>query len=279
MDFYNGDYSGLIEFRSAVLENPFGGTLLRMVEKQYDDVDTAVADIAETLRNQGFDADDEAVIGLMAGEILPHEEVVELLSELAITEEDKDLLYQSAIDAYSLAEALLESDDESEDDEEDEDDDESEDDTVIEIEKTVDKSMDESKFSRYFEETEAIRNRMEITDELSNLRDYANDLLKNRHITPRVHKMLFSTRAKDDFLNFSTAAQESEMPVEDYLRCVQFSLDLFNEIGPIHGSEYNFTSIVDQEISDSPVNFSQGEDKIEEEAREMLELLRGTAKE
>jgi len=280
MKFYDGEYSGLIEFRSAVLENPFGGTLLRLVETQYDDVDTAVADIAETLRNEGFDADEEAVLGLMTGEILPEEAVVALLSELATSEEDAELLYQAAIDSYTLAEEALAPDEDEDEDEEDEEGDDGDEDEEIDQDDIPTAPLNEEaqQYSRHAAETaDAIQTRMDITDALSGLRDYADELLKDRHITPKVHQMLFSRRPKDDFMNFSTAVEKAEMTPYEYLRCMEFALDLFDEMGPISGSAYNFTSVVNQDVADGHIQFSgsTNADDVEEEAREMLNLLRG----
>jgi hypothetical protein len=278
MDFYNGNYSGLIEFSATTLENPFGAALLRLSEAQYDTAEDAVADIADTLSNEGFDVDQEAVLGLMTGEILPKQEVVEILLDLATNEVEEERLIQAAIDAYTVAEDRIDLDDEdvedTDDDDEDDDDDDEDTPDSDEAEGVLTEET-EAAFSRYFDEQDAIRDRLVITDELSDLRDYADELLRDRYITPKAHSLLFSRRAKDDYLNFSAVVEQSEMTADEYLKCMNFALDLFAEMGPVPGSEFNFQSVVDQDISEGPYNFSQGSDVVEEEARELLNLLNG----
>lgn len=291
MDFYNGNFSGLIEFSAAVAENPFGSVLLELAERSYDDVDTAVLDISETLTSLGFNASPELVIGLMTGEIVPDEEVVEVLSELAIVEDNDSLterniskLYQGAIEAYEIAEAILSEDDEYYDEDEyedeyegaeadyyDEDEYEDEDEELV---VALDEDT-EATFSRYFDEVDELRARQVITDELSDLREYADQLLSERCITPHAHGLMFSRSQKDDFVNFSQATNESGLDPEDYLMCMNFALNLFEEMGPIAGTNFQFSSMVDQEISGAPMNFSSNSGQVQSEAREMLDLLRG----
>jgi hypothetical protein len=114
MEFYQGNYGGLIEFSAAIAENPFGSVLLELAESNYDDIDTAVLDIAETLTELGYSVSEDEVLGLMTGEIIPEEEVVEILSELGIVEGDETLteknitkLYQAAILSYDNGIAQL----------------------------------------------------------------------------------------------------------------------------------------------------------------------------
>ena len=290
MEFYQGEYSGLIEFSAAVAENPFGSVLLELVESNYEDIDTAVLDISETLTGLGFEASEEDVIGLMTGEIIPDEEVVEVLSELSIVEGDESLtekniskLYQGAISAYDQVTAILDETDEDEveedeayyEDEEEgteeyEEDEEDEEDIVVALDDET-----EATFSRYFNEVDELRTRQVVTDELASLREYADGLLRERCLTPHAHSLLFSRSAKDDFVNFSQATEAAKVSPEDYLMCMNFALNLFEEMGPITGTNLQFSSVVDQPISDSPINFSADRSQIEEEAREMLNLMRG----
>lgn len=282
MKFYQGEYSGLIEFSSAVAENPFGTALLELAEREYDNVDTAVLDIAETLKGEGFDADEEIVLGLMTGDILPNEDVVELLSELAIvsdedgvdeeaTERGQAKLFSAAVAAYEQASVLLDEEDEDEDEgeesiEEDEPADEVDDE---------DEGEEEAAFSKYVETAGALQERMDVTDELSELRDYADILLKDKCITPHAYNMLFSAKAKDDYLNFSQAVEESGYTSEQYLRCMDFALSLFDEMGPIAGTNYQFSAVVEQEVEDAPINFSGNHTNVDDEARDLLALLHG----
>lgn len=296
MKFYQGEYSGLIEFSAAVAENPFGATLLGFVENQYEDIDTAILDIQETLSEEGYEVNEEIVLGLMTGEILPEQEVVEILSELGTvmgeddeideeaTERNQAKLYDGAIAAYELAGAELDSEDESNEDEDDAVNDSDEvDETDAEAE-VVDEepSEQDATFSRYFEQQDAMQERMVVTDTLSDLRDYAEELKGKRILTPNAFNLLFSRRAKDDYVNFSQAVEGTEYTPEEYLMCMEFSLSLFEELGPVPGTSYMFSNIVDQEISDSPVNFSANEGDVNDEARDLLSLLHGvkdTAKE
>jgi hypothetical protein len=282
MEFYNGEYGGLIEFSSAVAENPFGATLLELVENQYDDIDTAIKDITETLIAQGFDASEDIVIGLMTGEILPEVEVVQLLSELgtvvdedgesideAATERNQAKLFESAIAAYDLY-------DEGEVEEEVDEDEEEYEGPEAEYDYEDGEEVDEeaeAAFSRYFEAQEAMQNRLVYTDALGELRDYAEELRNKRHLTPHAFNMLFSRRAKDDYMNFSQVVEGLDYSPEEYLMCMDFALNLFEELGPVPGSAYQFSSVVEQEVKDAPLNFNSGD--MDEEARDLLNLLHG----
>ena len=290
MKFYQGDYSGLIEFSAAVAENPFGATLLELVENQYDDIDTAVSDIAETLSQEGFEATDEIVLGLMTGQILPEQEVVELLSELGtVIDEDNEVdeeaternqakLYESAVAAYDLASELLEDEDEEDEEDVEDESEEDADDEVEEVSAVVsdETSTDEkeAEFSRYAKAVEAQEERMFVTDSLSELRDYAEELKSNKCLSPHAFGMLFSRRAKDDYMNFSQAVEGNDYTAEEYLMCMNFALNLFEEMGPLPGTSYMFSSAIEQEIEDAPVNFSSNAD-VDTEARDLLDLLQG----
>ena len=289
MEFYQGEYSGLIEFSAAVAENPFGSVLLELAESNYEDIDTAVLDIAETLTELGYDASEEDVLGLMTGEIVPEEEVVEILSELSVVEEDASLteknitkLYQGAISAYDQAASLLEENSEIEEDEDEDEDveavyeDEQDEDEDTEVIVELDDETEQT-FSRYFDEVDELRSRQVITDELSSLREYADSLLQERCLTPHAHKLLFSRSAKDDYVNFSQATEEAGIDAEDYLMCMNFALNLFEEMGPINGTAVQFSSMVDQDIAEGTLNFSANKGRITEEAREMLNLMKGSS--
>ena len=289
MEFYQGEYSGLIEFSAAVAENPFGSVLLELAESNYEDIDTAVLDIAETLTELGYDASEEDVLGLMTGEIVPEEEVVEILSELSVVEEDASLteknitkLYQGAISAYDQAASLLEENSEIEEDEDEDEDveavyeDEQDEDEDTEVIVELDDETEQT-FSRYFDEVDELRSRQVITDELSSLREYADSLLQERCLTPHAHKLLFSRSAKDDYVNFSQATEEAGIDAEDYLMCMNFALNLFEEMGPINGTAVQFSSMDDQDIAEGTLNFSANKGRITEEAREMLNLMKGSS--
>ncbi len=291
MEFYNGEYSGLIEFSAAVVENPFGATLLELVEGQYDDIDTAVLDITETLQEKGYDADEEAVLGLMTGDILPEEGVVEILSQLgevydeednldeATSDRNKAKLFNGAVAAYSLAEALLGLEDEELEDEELEDEeDEAEDVETEEAEEAEEKVVESAAFSRYVEAQNEMQDRMAHTDALNDLRDYAEELRANKHLTPKAFDLLFSRKAKDDYMNFSQAVEQTDYTAEEYLMCMDFALSMFDEMGPIPGADYNFSNIVDQDIQEGSYNFSGDTSVAAEEARDLLDLLHGVNK-
>ena len=290
MKFYQGELGGLYEFSSAVAENPFGATLLQIAENCYENIDEAVLDITEHLQTSGFDTDVEEVIDLMTGEMVPTQEVVDELAEMWVTVDEDgnvdeeasarnaDQLYNSAQLAIDLAVAEVESDEEDEEDEESDEIEDSSEDEEEDIEDEIEVEFDpetEAAFSRYFAQQDEMSLRMTATDMLSEMRDQAQDLVSRRHITPYMFSMLFSKRAKDDYMNFSAAVEETGYTPEEYLMCMDFALNLFEDLGPIPGSEYQFSSVVEQEVSDSPIHFSKTEEIDEEEARDLLKLLRG----
>ena len=297
MKFYQGELSGLYEFSSAVAENPFGATVLRIAEDCYDNVDEAVVDIAEHLQQNGFETDVDEVIDLLTGDMVPTQEVVDELSEMWVTLDDDgnvdeeasarnaESLYQSAELSAQLALAELEAEEEEDDEDEgNEYEGEYEDETDAEYEdddETLEVAFDpetEAAFSAYFAQQDEMSTRMAATDMLSDMRDQAQDLVARRHMTPYMFSMLFSNRAKDDYMNFSAAVEENDYTPEEYLMCMDFALNLFEDLGPIPGSEYQFSAAIPQDISDGPIQFSREDEIDEEEARDLLNLLRGETK-
>ena len=284
MEFYQGEYGGLIEFSANIAENPFGATLLSLVEEQYDDIDTAVLDIAETLSAEGYAANEEVVLGLMTGEILPEEEVVEILADLGEVAGD-DIATQrnqaKLVTSYNLLLDSIELDEDEDEDEVDEDTDEVSYEITEEIEEDEDEVDEEAEaaFSRYFEQQEAIQERMTVTDTLSELRDYAEELRSKKCLTPHAFNMLFSRRSKDDYMNFSQAIDSTDYTPEEYLLCMDFALNLFEELGPMPGTAYQFSNIVEQDVEDAPINFSSQDTVVDEEARDLLNLLHGVKQE
>jgi hypothetical protein len=296
MKFYQGELSGLYEFSSAVAENPFGATVLRIAEDCYDNVDKAVVDITEHLQQNGFETSVDEVIDLLTGDMVPTQEVVDELSEMWVTLDEEgnvdeeasarnaDSLYQSAELSAQLALAELEAEEEGVEDEEYEDEDEDETEAEYEDEdenETLEVAFDpetEAAFSAYFAQQDEMSTRMAATDMLSDMRDQAQDLVSRRHMTPYMFSMLFSNRAKDDYINFSAAVEENGYTPEEYLMCMDFALNLFEDLGPIPGSEYQFSASIPQEISDGPIQFSREDEIDEEEARDLLNLLRGETK-
>lgn len=285
MKFYQGDYSGLIEFSAAVAENPFGSTLLDLLEKRYDSIEVAVEDISETFEANGLDGSEEGIISLLSGGIVPDEDVVDLLAELAVEPEDEAAtarnqakLYDSAVALYELHGLLEDQVDEVEDEEVEVEDTEEEIIDEYEEEGEVEEPSElEAAFSQYAERQDALDTRLAVTDALAELREVGSELVRSKHMTPHTFSLLFSRKAKDDYMNFSQTIEQTDYTPEEYIMCMDFALSLFEEAGPITGMAQNFSTIVEQEISDTTYNFSQERDSVDEEARDLLNLLRGVS--
>lgn len=278
MDFYKG-YEGLIEFSSATRVNPFGAQLLSLCEGKFEDIETAVAVITDGLEELGFDVDEEGVVGLMTGEVLPSEEVLEAISGLADTDADVGRLYDSANAAYEVAEAALGYDYGLED--EDEYEDESEDDSdmdTVEDEDYYYAEGDDDEAQAYHRNAqedlaEQLYSRQVVTDTLNNYVEIADQMMAGGQglMTPHIKELLFGKSDKNRFINFSAATEDSGMSAHEYLQCINFSLNLLSELGGV--DSFYFEPQVDDAIGER-VNFSaRDESAVEAEARAMLDLL------
>jgi hypothetical protein len=90
-------------------------------------------------------------------------------------------------------------------------------------------------------------------------------------MTPQIKELLFGRSDKNRYMNFSAATQESGYTPEEYLKCIEFSLNLLAELDGID-SAYFETQI--QEDAGANVNFSRVSDgDVENEARQMIEWL------
>lgn len=264
MDFYKG-YEDLIEFSSATVENAFGSQLLALCERKFENIEDAVAVLTEGLDELGFEVDEEGVVGLMTGEVLPSEEVLEALAGLADTDADVSRLYNAASTAYEVAATLIE---EGEIEVEDEDEDyevEDEDELVYEDEEDYEVDEEDVVAQMY--------SRQVVTDYLNDYAEVADQMMQGGRglMTPQIKELLFGRSDKNRYMNFSAATQESGYTPEEYLKCIEFSLNLLAELDGID-SAYFETQI--QEDAGSNVNFSRVSDgDVESEARQMIEWL------
>ena len=271
MDFYKG-YENLIEFSSATVENPFGAQLLSMCEDVFEDVESAVVGLTEALAEAGFDVDEDGVVGLMTGQILPSEELVDALTGLTESETEVARLYNSAAALYeAVAEAEEAGDIEVEDDEDfdtvEEDDEEYDDEDEDEIEVEAEAEAEPLAAQLY--------SRQVITDTLNEYLEVADRMVEDRYLTPHVKDLLFGKSDKNRFVNFSAACEEADASPAEYLKCIEFALNLFAEIGPSVNEAY-FTSQVNEPIAKDGgrnIDFSANDDEIVSQSREMVDLL------
>lgn len=265
MDFYKG-YEDLIEFSSATVENAFGSQLLALCERKFENIEDAVAVLTEGLDELGFEVDEEGVVGLMTGEVLPSEEVLEALAGLADTDADVSRLYNAAATAYEVAATLIEEGEIEVEDEDEDEDYEVEDEDELVYEDEEDYEVEEDVVAQMY-------SRQVVTDYLNDYAEVADQMMQGGRglMTPQIKELLFGRSDKNRYMNFSAATQESGYTPEEYLKCIEFSLNLLAELDGID-SAYFETQI--QEDAGSNVNFSRVSDgDVESEARQMIEWL------
>ena len=267
MDFYKG-YEDLIEFSSATVENAFGSQLLALCERKFENIEDAVAVLTEGLDELGFEVDEEGVVGLMTGEVLPSEEVLEALAGLADTDADVSRLYNAASTAYEVAANLIEEGEIGIEDFELDDEDEDEDLYYDEEDEDEDEDVEDEQ-----ELVAQMYSRQVVTDYLNEYAEVADQMMQGGRglMTPQIKELLFGKSDKNRYMNFSAATQESGYTPEEYLKCIEFSLNLLAELDGID-SAYFETQI--QEDAGSNLNFSRiSNGDVENEARQMIEWL------
>lgn len=279
MNFYRG-YENLIEFSSATVENPFGAQLLAMCEDVFEDLPSAVAGLTEALMDLGFEVDEEGVVGLMTGEILPSEEVVDALTGLSEDEVDHARLYNAAAAMYDM---LLEDDEDEDEDEYYEDVEDDYDDDIYaedEDEYYEDEIEDETEDAYYEEESdeplaEVLYSRQVITDALNEYVEIGNAMVDQGYLSPHVHELLFGQSDKGRFVNFSAACEEFDATPAEYLKCIEFALNIFSEIGPMVNESYFSAQVPTDFAQDNQraYEFGMDEDTVEHQSREMVDLL------
>jgi hypothetical protein len=278
MDFYK-NYEHMIDFSAATVENPFGAQFLSLAERNFEDIETAVAALTEGFAELGFEVDEEGVVGLMTGEILPSEEVVEAISGLTDSEAEIQRLYNAAAASYDLAADLLEAEgDEYEDYEDEEIEEEIEveeiEDYEDEIEQprvavtsSVENPADDSRVDMLY-------SRQLITDKLNEYIEVADQMMAGGAglMTPHIKNLLFGQSDKNRYMNFSSACEDFDVDPATYLTCIEFSLNLLAELDGVD-SRY-FKAQVQEDMSEG-INFSSrvDEDAVEGDAREMLKML------
>jgi len=270
MDFYKG-YEDLIEFSSATVENAFGSQLLALCERKFENIEDAVAVLTEGLDELGFEVDEEGVVGLMTGEVLPSEEVLEALAGLADTDADVSRLYNAASTAYEVAATLIEEGEIEVDEDEEDYEVEVEDEEELVYDDEDDDYEDEEDDEQ--ELVAQMYSRQVITDYLNDYSEVADQMMQGGRglMTPQIKELLFGRSDKNRYMNFSAATQESGYTPEEYLKCIEFSLNLLAELDGIDSSYFE-TQI--QEDAGSNLNFSRVSDgDVENEARQMIEWL------
>jgi len=274
MNFYRG-YENLIEFSSATVENPFGAQLLALCEEVFEDLPSAVAGLTEALVDLGFDVDEEGVVGLMTGEILPSEEVVDALTGLSEDEVDHARLYNAAAAMYDM---LLEEDDVEDDYADDEYYEDVEDDYDDDIyDEDEDEYYDDDEDEEETDESlaEVLYSRQVITDALNEYVEIGNAMVDQGYLSPHVHELLFGQSDKGRFVNFSAACEEFDATPAEYLKCIEFALNIFSEIGPMVNESYFSAQVPTDFAQDNQrtYEFGMDEDTVELQSREMVDLL------
>lgn len=274
MDFYQG-YEDLIEFSSATVENAFGSQLLALCERKFDNIETAVAVLTEGLDDLGFEVDEEGVVGLMTGDVLPSEDVLEALAGLADTDADVQRLYNSASTSYDVAATLLEEGEIEVDEDEDYEDEDVEDiEQGYDEDEEYDEDEDEDEEVTVDPVAAQLYSRQIITDYLNDYVEVADQMMAGGQglMTPQIKDLLFGRSDKNRYVNFSAAVEDNGYTPEEYLKCIEFSLNLLAELDGVD-STY-FESQITDDISDSNISFSRSDNSdVETEARQMLEWL------
>ena len=268
MNFYRG-YENLIEFSSATVENPFGAQLLALCEEVFEDLPSAVAGLTEALVDLGFDVDEEGVVGLMTGEILPSEEVVDALTGLSEDEVDHARLYNAAAAMYDM---LLEEDDVEDDYADDEYYEDVEDDYDDDIyDEDEDEYYDDDEDEEETDESlaEVLYSRQVITDALNEYVEIGNAMVDQGYLSPHVHELLFGQSDKGRFVNFSAACEEFDATPAEYLKCIEFALNIFSEIGPMVNESYFSAQVPTDFAQDNQrtYEFGMDEDTVELQSR------------
>lgn len=289
MDFYKG-CENFIEFSAAVDTNPFGAQLLAILEKQFDSLPEAVDTLVVGLNELGLPADEDGVIALLTGELdgevfLPSPEVIDALEGLAESPAEALRLRNSAAQAYDLVADAIDAQEDGDDEdvfEEDDEFDTVEDDRVY-VGDDEDDQYEEEEDQSYSAEDVAIQlySRQQVTDMLHELSDVADQMLAGGQglMTPHIKQLLFGQNDKNRYLNFAAAVEDSGYTQEEYLKCLEFSLNLLSELDGVN-SVY-FSASVEEEVADNlqtsssnRLNFSQSDKAIEDAAREMFELMK-----
>lgn len=265
MDFYK-NYEQMMDFSAATVENPFGAQLLSLCERKFEDIETAVAVLTEGLDELGFDVDEEGVIGLMTGEILPTEELVEAVAGLADSDADVKRLYNGAALMYEEATGAVDDDEDYEDEVEEVADEDYED----EVEYEYDGNEEDVADSR----VDQLYSRQIITDRLNQLVEVADQMMDpgaQGLMTPHIKSLLFGQSDKNRFANFSAACDDFEVDPQTYLHCLEFSLGLLAELDGIN-SAYFSAQAEDEMATREQISFSSNlnDTVIEKEARQML---------
>lgn len=277
MDFYKGN-EGFIEFAVATKENAFGSQLLDILSKRFDSLPEAVSELTEALNSDEFNfgVDEDGVIDLLMGEVLPHPDLVDVLEGLAENEVEAKRLRNAAADSYDYLAAL-----EDEEDEEDEEIDELEDE-FVEDEDELDEDEATEEEDAETEEADAdlavaLYSRQVIEDELNSYSDVADQMIAGGQglMTPHIKGLLFGQNDKNRYANFSRVCESDGYSPEEYLKCIEFSLGLLSELGGI--DSFYFSNEVNEDVADN-LEFSSSrnnasDSQIETEAKAMLDLL------
>lgn len=276
MEFY-ANAKNLINFSTAVAENPFGSQLLQVCENYYPDVETAVAYLSEGLQDAGFeDATEELIMSFMIGEDIPSESALEIL--LTLTEDD-DRETKRLVQGYYLAEAMFEGEDEDEEDEEnegtsaeyDENEVDEEDESEPEVSE-VNSSLDE-RLDSHQDVIQEMYTRQVVTDSLIQFSDIAQDLVARQHMTPHQYKLLLGESAQDRYANFSRVCESEKIDPTTQIDRIAFTLSFLENSGPVHKNSFaNFS------MQEDSVNFSRKPSKdkeVKNEVQDMYNLYRG----
>ena len=114
-----------------------------------------------------------------------------------------------------------------------------------------------------------------ITDALDEYVEIGNAMVDQGYLSPHVHQLLFGQADKSRFVNFSAACEEFDSTPAEYLKCIEFALNIFSEIGPMVNESY-FSAQVPTDFSQDnqrTYEFGMDEDTVELQSREMVDLL------
>ena len=230
LKFYkNCRFQGLAQFSTAIAEAPFAAELLRQLTDtgNYQNIDELVEDLAEGFQNRGFNFDDEDVLGLLTGEILPSQETLEALADLYNENSEEDVSdYVRLVEAAKASYDTLEEPEYEEDESEYEPEEASEEYEEEEDEDPTD--ILEEQYSR----VALMEQKQAVNEALGELMQYASSLVEEGKLPPVAFRAMFG-EGTPRFAEFSSVSQERGLDNAEHLEAIRYSLDLFSACGEL----------------------------------------------
>lgn len=252
--------------------NLFGQSLLDLINDEYETVDDGLYTIATAFQEQGFEVDDEQIVGLIeASEIDIEQEDFEIMASVFDQTNNRDVyngLLAIAMDSANLIDLTAELEDEYEEEYEDVEEYEAVGAYSAYTRNTASFSAGDTRVAELEARLATVETFSAVKDRLANINAKAEFGVQQGWLAPIAKEALVANfnREEDMVASFSMLASKNGVSMDTQLHAMEFALELFKRCGNL----VDFNQYVNEDVDFAAVERSS---HVDETAKRSLQAI------